>query len=72
MGVGVTHASFGNEVQSKLSQLVRIIGFFRLAPSAQPQETQGEESATSSRRSAGDIGMERKPFGMVGDRRDTL
>jgi hypothetical protein len=44
MGVGVTHASFGGEVQSELSQVVRIIRFFRLAPGAQPQEPEGEEA----------------------------
>jgi hypothetical protein len=41
VGVGVTHASFAGEVQSELSQAVRIIGFFPLAASPQPQEPEG-------------------------------
>jgi hypothetical protein len=44
VGVGVTHASFGAEVQSELSQVVRFIGFFCLPASTQPQEPQGEEA----------------------------
>jgi hypothetical protein len=44
MGVGVTHASFGAEIQSAIPQKVRIIVFFSPAPSPQPQEPQGEES----------------------------
>jgi hypothetical protein len=44
VGVGVTHASFGDEVQSERSQAVRTISFIPLAPSAQAQEPQGEES----------------------------
>jgi hypothetical protein len=44
VGVGVTHASFGGEVQSELSQVVRTIGFFPLAPSPKPQEPEGQES----------------------------
>jgi hypothetical protein len=38
VGVGVTHASFSAEVQSEIPQMVRIIGFFRLASRTQPQE----------------------------------
>jgi hypothetical protein len=43
VGVGVTHASFAAKVQSEIPQVVRTIGFFRLAPSAQPQEPEGQE-----------------------------
>jgi hypothetical protein len=43
MGVGVTHASFGREVQSELPQ-VRFVWFFGLAPSAQPEEPEGEQA----------------------------
>jgi hypothetical protein len=44
VGVGVTHASFAAEVQSEIAQVVRIIGFFPLASSAQPQEPESQES----------------------------
>jgi hypothetical protein len=44
VGVGVTHASFAAEVQSEIPQVVRIIGFFPLAPSPQPQETESQEA----------------------------
>ena len=44
VGVGVTDASFAAKVQSKLSQVVRVIDFFPLASSPQPQEPEGQEA----------------------------
>jgi hypothetical protein len=44
MGVGVTHASFAAEVQSETPQVVRFIGFFLLAPSAQPEIAQRQQA----------------------------
>jgi hypothetical protein len=45
VSVGVTHASFGAEVQSKLSQVVLTIGFFPLAPSPEPEEAERQEAS---------------------------
>ena len=44
VGVGVTHASSGAEVQSELPQAVRFIGFFRLAPRAQPEIAERQQA----------------------------
>jgi hypothetical protein len=44
VGVGVTHASFAAEVQFEIPQVVRIIVFFPLASSPQPEESEGEEA----------------------------
>jgi hypothetical protein len=73
VGVGVTHASFGAEVQSEPSQLVRIVGFFTLVSGTQPQEPEGQEARhLVEARAAGLIGAERKLFGMAGDRKGRL
>jgi hypothetical protein len=44
MRVGVTHASFGREIQSGIAQAVRLIGFFPLASSPKPQKPEGEQA----------------------------
>jgi hypothetical protein len=43
VGVGVTHASFGREVQSEPPQLVRIIGLFCTSARTETQDAEGEE-----------------------------
>ena len=55
------------EVQSELSQVVRIIGFFRLAPGAQPEEPEGQEARHLVEALGRVMGRKRKPFGMAGD-----
>jgi hypothetical protein len=44
VGVGVTHASFGGEVQSETPQVVRIIGFFGIPPGAQPEVAERQQA----------------------------
>jgi hypothetical protein len=61
MGVGVTDASFGAAVQSELSKVIRASSFLLLAPSAQPEEPEGEEAGNLVETVGGGIvvGMER-------------
>jgi hypothetical protein len=44
VGVGVTDASFAAEVQSELSQVVRIIGFFCTPACAKAEDAKGQEA----------------------------
>jgi hypothetical protein len=69
VGVGVTHASFGAEVQSELSQVVRMTDLSRWRRARSRRNPRASSRATSSRRSVGEIGIERKQFGMAGDRK---